>query len=283
MKEQRISLWIKRGILFVLLLIVLVPQVYGFSFVVLGDSRNGRKPAPIFVQMMEEISLLRPDFVIHTGDWVYYPTREGWQNFLEVMKIGKVPFYLVVGGHEIGRNWRSLYREMIRKDFYYAFKHENCSFIILCCYEERQGKEVKGRIDPIQFKWLEKELERARKSDFIFVFVHKPLYPVGYKIGRCLDRYPESRDSLVSLFRKYKEKLFVFCGHEHLYNKTVIDGLTQIITGGAGASLHAPEKEGGFFHYLYVTVEDKEISMAVIKPGCILMLDLNENRPNLLK
>lgn len=158
---------------------------------------------------------------------------------------------------------------MIRKEFYYSFEYQNCSFIILCCYEERQGKEIEGRIDPIQFKWLEKELKKAGNSDFIFIFVHEPLYPVGYHIGSSLDRCPESRDRLASLFKKYKEKLMVFYAHEHLYNKTVIDGVTQIITGGAGAPLHAPKKEGGFFHYLYITVKDKDLYIALIKPGNI--------------
>jgi len=269
MKGQRVFLWLKRAIFFVLLLVVFVSQVYGFSFVVLGDSRDGERPASIFVQIMKEISLLHPDFVIHLGDWVDYPSREGWQNFLEVMKTGKVPFYLVVGNHEIGKNWRFLYQEMIRDEFYYSFEYQNCSFIILCCYEKRQGKEIQGKIDPIQFKWLEKQLKEARDSDFIFVFVHEPLYPTDPHTGTGLDRYPKSRDRLASLLRKYKEKLILFCGHEHLYNKTTINGVTQIITGGAGAPLHASKKEGGFFHYLYITVKDKDLYIAVIKPGNI--------------
>ena len=51
--------------------------------------------------------------------------------------------------------------------------------------------------------WLEKELEKAKNSDFIFVFVHEPLYPVGGHIGSSLDRYPEERDKLANLLRKY--------------------------------------------------------------------------------
>ncbi|KPJ67027.1 MAG: hypothetical protein AMJ45_03335 [Syntrophobacter sp. DG_60] len=130
-KQITFYLWIKRSTLSLLLLLAFIPQLYGFSFVILGDSRDGKRPAPIFAEIMKEISLLRPDFVIHIGDWVDYPSREGWQNFLEVMKTSKVPFYLVVGNHEIGKNWRSLYKEMIRKEFYYSFEYQNCSFIII--------------------------------------------------------------------------------------------------------------------------------------------------------
>lgn len=270
-KFKGINRWPSTAILFLVIFFGLAFRVYGFSFVVLGDSRNGTDVAPVFKKIMEEVNLLHPDFVVHTGDWVGHPSREGWENFLKVMKIGEVPFHLTIGNHETGENWRILYKEMIKKPFHYSFKHEKSYFIILSCYEETHGK-----IDDKQFKWLQKELRKARKSDFIFVFVHEPLYPVNVHIGSSLDRYPEDRDKLANLLGTYKEKLIVFCGHEHVYNKSVIDGLQQIITGGAGAPLYAQPEEGGFFHYLYLTVKDKKVHIAVIKPGNVLSSDIRQ-------
>ncbi len=237
-------------------------HAYSFSFVVLGDSRNGTDVAPVFKEIMKEVNLLHPEFVVHTGDWVGHPSREGWQNFLKVMRTGGVPFHLTVGNHETGENWRVLYKEMIKKPFYYSFKHEKSYFIILSGYEETHGK-----INDKQFKWLQGELTKAKRFDSIFLFVHEPLYPVNDHIGRGMDRHPEDRDKLANLLRIYKEKIIVFCGHEHMYHKSVIEGLQQIITGGGGAPLYVQPEEGGFFHYLHVTVKDKEIHIAVIKPG----------------
>jgi len=267
--KRRIKFWLRKSIFS--LIIFFAFRVYGFNFVVLGDSRNGKGPSPILAQEMKEVNLLHPDFIVHTGNWVGYPSREGWEKFLKVMKIGKVPYHLVVGNHETTEDWQkwyTLYKEMIKKPLYYSFKIENCSFIVLCCYSEENGKTIGGKIDKEQFKWLERQLKEAKNSDFIFVFIHEPLYPVDEHIGSSLDRYPEERDKLANLLRKYKA--IVFCGHEHLYNKKTINGLTQIITGGAGASLYTSPEKGGFYHYLYLTVKNKELYIAVIKPGNIL-------------
>ncbi len=271
-KGKRINKCMKRSIFSLFVLFILALQMHGISFVVLGDSRNGEETSPIFKTIMREINLLSPDFVIHTGDWVGYPSRKGWENFLKVIKIGGVPFYLTVGNHETAEDWKSLYKEMINKPFYYSFKYENCYFIILNPYIE-----VPGKIDEKQFKWLEKELMKAKKSDFIFVFIHEPLYPIDGHIDSSLDRFPQERDKLANLLRRYKDKIIVFCGHEHLYNKSVIDGLTQIISGGAGAPLYTADEKGGFYHYLYVTVKGKLLQIAVIKPGSILTSDLLQN------
>lgn len=269
-KWGKINRWAVRILFLLIVFFALSYYVYGFNFVVLGDSRDGENPSPILRQEMKEIKLLSPDFIIHTGDWVSYPSKQGWKNFLKVMDIG-IPYYLVVGNHEVRDGWKKLYKEMIKKPFYYSFSYENSYFIILNPYVKSYEK-----IDSKQFNWLKSELRKGKKFDFIFVFVHEPLYPVDGHIGRSLDRYPKERDKLANLLRKYKKKLIVFCGHEHLYSKSAINGLTQIITAGAGAPLYAPPEKGGFYHYLYLTVKGKRLSIAVIKIGNIVSSDVGK-------
>ena len=269
--------WFQRISLILFLFLVFSGRLYGFNFVVMGDSLDGEGTAPVFNNVIEEISLLQPDFIVDTGDWTSGPDKAGWENFLKMMQLGKTPFYLAVGNHEITGDWGiwyTWYKELLNKPLYYSFNYENCAFIILCCYCEENGKTVAGKIDKNQFTWLEQELKKAESADHIFVFIHEPLYPVGIHIGSSLDRFPEERDKLASLLKKYKDKLIVFCGHEHLYNKSVVDGLTQIIAGGTGAPLYAKPENGGFYHYLYLTVHGKNLSIAVIKPGHIVSSDL---------
>lgn len=247
------------------------------NFIVAGDSRDGVNPAPVLSQIMREVKLLGPDFMVHAGDWVGAPSKEGWANFLRVMESGGVPFYLTVGNHETTGDWatwQALYQEMIKKPLYYSFKRQNCCFIVLCCYAEEKGQTVGGKIDERQFGWLEKELEQAQACDFIFIFVHEPLYPVDGHVGDSLDSRPAERDKLAGLLRKYKEKVIVFCAHEHLYHKQVVEGLTQIITGGAGAPLYTEAAKGGLEHYLYCTVAGQELKLRVIRPGGIYGAEL---------
>ena len=257
--------------LFIFLSLVFVFHIYGFTFAVLGETRAGGKMvSPIFERIIEKIKEFNPDFIIHTGDWMDFPDREGWLNFLRIMKKEGVPFYLVVGNHETSSEWNkwtSLYHELVKKPLYYSFKYENSLFIILCCYIEKNGKTIPHILGKNQLKWLEEKLKEGMKNDFIFVFVHEPLFPVFRHIGASLDKNSEERNKIANLFRKYgKDKLFLFCGHEHLYNVKKLKGFTQIITGGGGAVLHAPYNKGGFFHFLIVNVENGKVKINVVKP-----------------
>jgi predicted phosphodiesterase len=78
-----------------------------------------------------------------------------------------------------------------------------------------------------------------------------------------MDRYPGERDRLQALFVKYNVEL-VSTGHEHLYERKSVDGVTHIITGGGGAPLYADEKDGGFNHFIVVTVDGDKVSAEVV-------------------
>jgi hypothetical protein len=56
----------------------------------------------------------------------------------------------------------------------------------------------------------------------------------------------------------------VFAGHEHYYQRKVIDGVMQIITGGGGAPLYDREEDGGFYHFTRVTVDGDKVSGEVV-------------------
>ena len=184
----------------------------------------------------------------------------------------EVPYFLTVGNHDVKKNWNdwtSLYKELIKKPLYYSFKYENCTFIILCCYPKENGKTVFHKLGKEQFLWLKKQLKKAKNSTHIFIFVHEPLFPVNGHIGSSLDFYPEERKKLISILKPYKDKIILFCGHEHLYNAIEKEGIRQIITGGAGAPIYTPPYKGGFYHFIFVNVKGKKLKMSVIKIGSI--------------
>ena len=55
---------------------------------------------------------------------------------------------------------------------------------------------------------------------------------------------------------------YVFSGHVHCYFRQVINGVTYITSGGAGAQLKCPD---AFYHYVRVSVKGEEIVDSVIK------------------
>lgn len=245
-----------------------------FSFVVLGDNRPNDPNAPqpaIYGEIIREINLLRPAFVVHTGDMILSSREESvlrrqWKDFLKVTKKLDVPFYPVVGNHDAG--WypktQDIYREMVRPDLYYSFDFKDCHFVIL-------DTEVVGNVGKIgkkQLAWLKVDLEKHRSDQQIFVFLHRPIYPKMVD-GNGRFHSPlskSSRDSLARMMTQYRVKA-VFAGHEHLYDKSVHGGVTYYITGGSGAPLYAPPTKGGIHHYLRVAVDENGVTVTIRKPG----------------
>ncbi len=269
----------KKLIAFLALLLWWTGCAFALTFAVVTDSQGirGEPVAPLYRTIIKEISLLSPDFMMHIGDWTSKPSRDAWTTFLAQTRESGVPFHLAIGNHGVTKRWdkwHSLHREIIKTPLYYSFTNENCLFIVLCCYTEENGQTVESKIDAAQFQWLENELKKATDASFVFVFVHEPLYPSGPHMGSSLDRYPGDRQRLAEVLKRQAGKTYVFCGHEHRYQKRVFDGLTQIIVGAAGApSYITPPEEGGFPQYLYVTVKNRKLTMAVVKPGNITGVD----------
>lgn len=258
---------------FFILLFFLAVRLFSFTFVVLGDSRGKKEQiSPVFERIVYEIRLISPDFVVHTGDWSKSFSKNNLENFLKIMNKAEVPYYLTIGNHDVKGNWNdwtSVYKKLVKKPLYYSFKYQNSTFIILCCYIEKNGKTVWHKIGKRQFLWLKRTLQKSKNSDHIFIFVHEPLFPVNGHIGSSLDYYPEEKGKLLSILKPYKSKTIIFCGHEHLYSAVKKEGIFQIITGGAGAPLYTPPAKGGFHHYIVVKVKGKKLNMYIVKPGNI--------------
>ncbi len=225
-----------------------------FSFVVLGDNRSGDDEYRKLVNMAME---RKPAFVVNTGDMV--PTHGSlkyWTRFWDLSKPVTAPYFLTVGNHDVHNSGsEKMYREQVDlpgNELYYSFVAGNSLFIVLDSYLTGEEKKITGE----QYKWLEGIIGGSTASHK-FVFLHHPLYPdkdKGRHYGSSLDEYPRDRDRLQALLAAHRVTM-VFSGHDHLYVKKVVDGIPHVITGGGGAPLYAKEKDGGFHHYVYVTVD----------------------------
>ncbi len=234
-----------------------------FTFIVLGDNRSGDD---VYRKLISMAVQRKPAFIVNTGDQV--PDEDDlkeWAKFWEMSKPIKVPYFLTVGNHDVNDAKSELiYREQVDlpgNELYYSFKAGNSLFIVLDSYLTGEQKKITGE----QYKWLEGVLAKATQR-YKFIFLHHPLYPdkdKGRHYGNSLDRYPGDRDKLQALFVKHKVTT-VFTGHDHLYLRTTVDGIPHIIAGGGGAPLYANEKDGGFYHFIVVTVDGDKVSAEVI-------------------
>jgi 3',5'-cyclic AMP phosphodiesterase CpdA len=236
-----------------------------FAFIVMGDNRSGddiyRKIVALAVER-------KPDFVVNTGDVIATPGNKGeWTRFWAMSRPITVPYFLTVGNHDANpRLWYSenTFKEQVDlpgNELYYSFNAGNSLFVVLDSYQDDQERRITGK----QLTWLESILLNSDKVHK-FVFLHHPLYTdpeKGSHAGDCLDEYPKDRDRLEALFVKAKVDA-VFAGHEHIYQRKTIDGVAHIITGGGGAPLVGSEEEGGFHHFVKVTVDGGRVIGEVV-------------------
>ncbi len=233
-----------------------------FSFAVLGDNQSGGDE---YRELVKRVMEHTPDFIINTGDMVSSARRVFWADFWEKSDLITVPYFLTVGNHDVNdEKSEKLYKEQVDlpgNELYYSFTVDDSLFIVLDSNIPGQDRKITGE----QYKWLEKVLQTSSQKHK-FIFVHHPLYPErggGHHYGGSLDKYPKERNRLQRLFAKYGVTI-VFTGHEHLYLRKVIDGVTEIITGGGGAALYPGEKKGGFHHFLLITVDLDSVKGEVI-------------------
>jgi 3',5'-cyclic AMP phosphodiesterase CpdA len=184
-----------------------------FRFVVVGD-RTGSAVDQVFEEIIDEIKLLDPDFVMCVGDLIEgYDTDTTvmyaqWDSILATIETLPCKFYFAPGNHELQNETdRAIYEEKTSFKLYYSFNYGNSHFIILdnsMTYwtpPQEMGTE--------QLTWLEKDLEKHKQMDNIFVFYHIPTYIYALSENRT--------DTLAQIFEKYGVDA-VFTGHHHEYS-----------------------------------------------------------------
>lgn len=231
-----------------------------YQFAVLGDSRDGDR---VYQQLLRRILSRRPDFIIHMGDMIAQPGEKEWKTFFEISKEIDIPFFPVVGNHEVAGTSRG--EEIFRKQFqlperktYYSFRAGEGLFIVL------NSERGSGKIVDDQWTWL-RSLLSSSKERFKMVFLHRPVFPPtdSLKWGRGMDRYPEERDKLHRLFLDTGVKA-VFSGDDHRYDRREVSRILYVITGGGGSPIYAFEESGGYFHYVWIKVLREKMEGEVV-------------------
>ncbi len=229
-------------------------------FAVLGDSRDGKR---VYTKLTQMILAREPHFILHLGDMVNKAGEKEWEEFFEISRAIDIPFFPVIGNHELAGSIRG--EEIYRKQFalpeertYYAFQAGGFLFLVL------DSEQEKGRITGEQLSWLS-ETFSAHRSKPKLAFLHRPLFlpEDSFKIGKAMDRYPSERDDLHQLFVKNGVKA-VFQGDDHRYSRMERDRIVYIISGGGGAPLYGPRERGGYFHYVFFSLERGKLEGEVI-------------------
>lgn len=236
-----------------------VPRGKPFRFLAFGDSGAGNNAQAALAELMAE---QKPDLMIHTGDLVY-PTGapEDYLNSFFRPYAGlicSVPFMPVLGNHDcVTDKGRPLLEFFdlprngpggIELERNYWFDFGDARFVALD--SNRVAKEQGGVITVKQMKtiiasWVRSVLCGC-DARWRFVYFHHPFYTGS-------THPPQGGAYMKEAYLKVFEDCgvdVVFCGHNHLYERTapikgdqiVGDGQGVVyITTGAGGARRYPE------------------------------------------
>lgn len=172
-------------------------------------------------------------FVVFTGDNIDSPKEEYLPDFVKTINKLKVPYYLVIGNHDVFKNnglSKKHYLEIVRENncFYkfktpnYVFKKNGFVFIVL-----DGAKEIipgsNGYYKDDTLKWLDKQLTKHQKEPVV-IFQHFPVVTVKeipshevYKKGNYLD-----------IIDKHENVISVIAGHLHTNGEIMRNGVYHI-------------------------------------------------------
>ncbi len=202
-----------------------------FKCVIFGDSRGAWDNWMHAKEVANAVNAESPNFVIHGGDMVGDGTsQEQWNKWLELTMplMQNSTLFGVLGNHELnGSRYYQIF-SLPNNEMWYSFDYGSCHFIVLDNY-------APWGVNSAQYKWLKNDLSSTTKP-FKIVCFHEPIYCSGGHNPRF-----DVRAIWEPLFKRYDVNL-VFQSHNHYYQRTEpIEGVTYIVTGGAGAPLYNPE------------------------------------------
>jgi hypothetical protein len=220
--------------------------------------------------------------VINTGDLVFDGQFAGhWSRFLRITEplTSRVPYFPIAGNHErtdtvIGvANWRMATGLPVGGDrLYYCFDSADgwVRFIALDTNPivdplGHWTREVQVKYSDEEITWLVKRVKEHRGP--VLVMMHHPPFSAGpHRMEWQTDPVlTERRDRMVRALHEAGISILA-SGHEHSYQRALLTWpdavLVAIVTGGAGAPLHAipPPAESARLYSEY------KVAGSVVKP-----------------
>jgi hypothetical protein len=213
------------------------------------------------------VDAARPLFAVHVGDAVYSETnddgvmRRKWAAYRAALATIRVPVVQTLGNHDgFDAPTLALWKELWGETRFHLDRGP-ARLVAL------DGESVPAQVDDDQLRWLEGLLETAG-SRRVFIFVHRPLFPVVGHIEDSLSEHPEARDRLHALLAGFRDRVGgVFHGHEHVFCHQDIDGVDYWHAAGSGSNLYASPQLGGFYHFLLVHVDAEGVRVEPRRVG----------------
>ena len=242
----------------ILLLTGILTKCSAQNIVIYGDSRTNHE---VHRKVVAAILKEKPIMVFHTGDLVFNgKMKSQWDNFNTIISgiTSIAKFYPCYGNHELKSKLMADYYKLPNNGKWYSVDTLGIHFIVL-------DNSANYSKNSAQYKWLEGDLENNH-SKFTIVVMHYP----PFTTTKHSPSSKKPRKKLVPLFEKYKVDA-VFTGHVHAYEKSFVNGIYYITTGGGGAPLHSQISKSEYcklfvknYNFCKLWVEDNTLNLQAL-------------------
>lgn len=239
-----------------------------FRFIAYGDNRTNMADHQLVVDQMALVTP-PPGLLLNVGDLTATGSTSDYQTFFSVEQeiISRTPLFPTLGNHDTGfmGNWYALFT-LPGNERWYSVRYGNSSFHILDCYSAYSTGSP-------QYDWFLNEL-KADSADatvrHIFVSFHPPPYTTN--TGHSSDL--TVRQFICPLLERFHVQV-AFMGHVHAYERSLVNGVNYVITGGGGAPLYTgwgaaqpwTVYREACLEFTLVDVRGDTVDVQTIKPG----------------
>lgn len=207
------------------------------KFVQVSDShyaKNNKFSEDVLKAAIEDINTLQGvSFVVFTGDNINKPDAEDLAEFVKIANKLKVPYYMVIGNHEVFKSnglSKIQYLETIRENNFlykprkpdYYFRKGEFGFIIA-----DGAKEVipgtNGYFKESTLNFVDKQLTKHKKLKFV-ILQHFPLV----EPAPSRSHFTYKADEYLTMLNKHSNVIAIVSGHYHMNSEKMQDGVYHI-------------------------------------------------------
>jgi predicted phosphodiesterase len=242
------------------------------KFAVIGDSGRGTQPQhDVAAQMVAFREQLSYEFVLMLGDNLYegpaspQDYREKFEEpYRELLDKG-VRFYAALGNHDDPREIDYPAFNM-KGQRYYSFAPPEDLLAKIATRVEFFALDSTN-LDRTQLRWLQERLTKSNAT-WKVCFFHHPLYTSGrYRTSSRWYRF-----LLEPILLQHGVDV-AFSGHEHIYQRTELQGGVQyFVSGGAGSLRKGDATRASYvarsfdsdYHFMLVEIDGRELHFQAI-------------------
>lgn len=250
------------------------PTVIHLTDLHIGDPRGAQENIKETIgwkaakRAVQEINILRPDFVLLTGDLVFGQNymRE-YPALLDILKEFHVPVFCTMGNHDGYATPVNDGYDMWQKyigPLYYSFDYGDLHFTMLNTYDwPKQQRESVGFVSAVwggqirseQMKWISDDLAAHRNMSLYMCGHHNPIWQDNSTYSKDQNWNGDGAPELMGLISQYHVRAYL-AGHVHYDSVNYIDGCAYITTTTASSSY--PKGQYWGYRILNLTTEGPE-------------------------